>query len=211
MAKVDDLRRITYAVLIGFVLMLVAWISFVTLSGCRAGSNCLAAVPAPARTSIPTLHPATQPAPVRALGAAAPLPVDTTAGAAERQPASTDSVPRPSNPGGPGEALNLTGDAAAGEEVYIANCQACHNVEGIGGNPNPGSADGVVPPLNPIDPQMKSADLQEFATNIDLFMEHGSTPAGPNPALVMLAWGDDTLLTPQQIADVIAYVIKLNP
>ena len=41
-------------------------------------------------------------------------------------------------------------------------------------------------------------------------MEHGSTPEGSNPILTMPAWGDKMLLTPQQIADVIAYMISLN-
>jgi hypothetical protein len=67
-----------------------------------------------------------------------------------------------------------------------------------------------VPALSPIDPTLKSADFTEFATNLDLFIEHGSTPAGPNPARKMLPWGDKDLLSPQEIADVIAYVISLN-
>ena len=48
-------------------------------------------------------------------------------------------------------------------------------------------------------------------TNLDLFLEHGSTPEGPNPKETMPAWGDTKKLTPQQIADVIAYVMSLNP
>ena len=47
--------------------------------------------------------------------------------------------------------------------------------------------------------------------NVDLFLEHGSRPEGDAPAKVMPAWGDQGILTPQQIADVIAYVISLNP
>jgi mono/diheme cytochrome c family protein len=94
--------------------------------------------------------------------------------------------------------------------VFELNCQICHNVEGRGGNPNPGSTEGTVPALNPIDPRLKSSDRNEYVTNLDLFIEHGSTPPGPNPTFSMLAWGDDGLLTPQQIADVIAYVIQLN-
>jgi mono/diheme cytochrome c family protein len=50
-----------------------------------------------------------------------------------------------------------------------------------------------------------------FARTLDLFIEHGSTPEGPNPKDVMAAWGDDGKLTPQQIADVIAYIVSLNP
>jgi mono/diheme cytochrome c family protein len=209
---VDDLRKILYAVLIGFVAVLVVWISFLTLRGCGAGANCAGAIPTAVRTSIPTLFPATQPALVRMLGAATPVPAETSsdAGAAPSAPIA-ESVPRPSNPGGPGPAMDLTGDAVSGKEIFALNCQTCHNVEGIGGNPNLGSTDGTIPALNPIDPLLKSSDLKEFATNLDLFVEHGSTPDGPNPTFSMLAWGDNNLLQPQQIADVIAYVISLNP
>ncbi len=130
--------------------------------------------------------------------------------AAPSEPEPTEEIARPSNAGGPGPAVNLTGDASNGAQIFAANCQICHNTEGKGGNPNPGSADGTIPALNPIDPTLKSADDKEFATNLDLFVEHGSTPEGTNPTFSMIAWGDKSLLTPQQIADVIAYVISLN-
>jgi mono/diheme cytochrome c family protein len=57
---------------------------------------------------------------------------------------------------------------------------------------------------------MASSDYETFAYNIDLFIQHGSTPAGPNPSVAMPAWGDSGVLTQQQIADVIAYIISLN-
>lgn len=117
---------------------------------------------------------------------------------------------KPSNTGGPGEAVNLTGSATAGAEVFKANCVACHGEEGKGGVANAGSTDGTVPEINPIDPSIVSSDAKTYATNIDLFIEHGSAPEGDSPALKMLAFGDQKLLTPQQIADVIAYVISLN-
>lgn len=117
---------------------------------------------------------------------------------------------RPSNPGGAGEAVNLTGDAAAGAAIFSANCVACHGDQGKGGIPNPGSEDGTVPELNPIDPTLKNADAKVYATNLDLFIEHGSKPAGDSPALQMKAFGNEKILTPQQIADVIAYIISLN-
>jgi mono/diheme cytochrome c family protein len=123
---------------------------------------------------------------------------------------STDNIARPSNPGDAGEALTLTGDATAGQTVFTENCQKCHGDQGVGGVDNPGSADGTIPPLNPIDDTMISKDPQLFAYNIDLFLEHGSTPEGPNPKEKMPAWGDTLKLTPQQIADVIAYLISLN-
>lgn len=189
--------------------MLVVWIGFLTLHGCGAGYECAGAAPTAARTSIPTLVPATQPAMVLALGAATSVPVALDGEVATAAP--TESVLRPSNPGGPGLAVSLSGDATAGKMVFEVNCQICHNVEGRGGNPNPGAAAGTIPALNPIDPRLKSADPLEYATNLDLFIEHGSKPAGPNPTFLMLPWGDDGTLTPQQIADVIAYIMQLNP
>jgi mono/diheme cytochrome c family protein len=119
-------------------------------------------------------------------------------------------IPHPSNPGGPGPALGLTGDPAAGATIFDANCSTCHGKAGAGGVSNPGSTDGVVPTLNPIDPLLKNSDPKVFAQNIDLFIQHGSTPHGNNPFRVMPAWGDQNALTQQQIADVIAYVISLN-
>ncbi len=122
----------------------------------------------------------------------------------------TEEVARPSNPGGAGPALSLTGDPIAGAQIFTDNCQKCHGPEGVGNVSNPGSTDGTIPPLNPIDQTMVSTDTSTFAYNIDLFVEHGSTPEGPNPKEKMPAWGDEKKLTPQQIADVIAYLVGLN-
>ena len=76
---------------------------------------------------------------------------------------------------------------------------------------NPGSTDTTVPPLNPIDPTLKSSDYKTVATNLDLFIEHGSTPEGTNPLRSMLPFGDNKTLTPQEIADVVAYVLDPDP
>jgi mono/diheme cytochrome c family protein len=119
-------------------------------------------------------------------------------------------VARPSNPGEPGEAIHLTGDATAGAAIFETSCAACHGEEGVGGIPNPGSDDGTIPPLKPIDSTLISPDLLTYATNLDLFIQNGSTPAGPAPVKIMPAWGKDGKLTQQQIADVIAYLISLN-
>lgn len=117
---------------------------------------------------------------------------------------------RPSNPGNPGKAVELKGDPQKGAAIFRDNCMKCHNAAGKGGIANPGSTDGTVPALNPIDPTLYSKDAKEFAQNIDLFIEHGSTPEGENPALTMPAFGERQMLTQQQIADVIAYCIGLN-
>jgi mono/diheme cytochrome c family protein len=127
--------------------------------------------------------------------------------------AEDDGVARPSNGGGAGAAVGLTGDATKGAEVFSANCVACHGEQGKTGIENAGSVDGSVPSLNPIDETMVSTDMKTFATNIDLFVEHGSTPeakSGETPVVSMLAFGDNKTLQPQEIADVVAYVISLN-
>jgi len=121
----------------------------------------------------------------------------------------TPSIPRPSNPGGVGNAVDLTGDSAAGQKIYALYCYACHK----GDVENPGSIAGTVPSLESVDDRLKSSDYKTFASNLDIFIEHGSTPQ-INPSggvlLLMPNWGDSGQLSPQQIADVIAYIISIN-
>jgi mono/diheme cytochrome c family protein len=257
----DDFRKILYGVVIGFIAIIVGWVSFLTYSGCGYSlDNCNASVPKTERTSIPSLVPATLPAPVRflvptatasatsaATATTAPTESATTIGAMVASPTtasaltptstspvaasaststnqvtasavastlasgSSSGVPRPSNPGGPGDAINLTGDPNSGAQIFATNCVTCHNAQGKGGIPNPGSDAGSCPALNPINPALKSSDHMTFVTNLDLFIQHGSTPAGPGPINTMPPWGDSGKMTQQQIADVVAYVISLNP
>jgi mono/diheme cytochrome c family protein len=122
-----------------------------------------------------------------------------------------EEIARPNTPGGPGDAVNLKGDAAVGAELYKQNCLLCHAEEGKGGVLNPGSDDGTVPELNPLDATLIDPDYKVYAYNVDLFLENGSRPSGPNPARAMPAWGAQKGLTQQQIADLIAYIISLNP
>jgi mono/diheme cytochrome c family protein len=110
----------------------------------------------------------------------------------------------------PGLAVNLTGDPVAGLTVFTAQCVQCHGVAGAKGVENPGSTDGTVPVLNPIDPTIKNTDPKTFALNLDIYLQNGSTPGGPSPKLKMTDFGLTNFLTQQQIADVIAYVISLN-
>jgi mono/diheme cytochrome c family protein len=152
----------------------------------------------------PSVVPAAIPTQLPEMETGVPVVITATASADAPQ------IARPSNPGGPGPALNLVGDPKAGALIFAANCQPCHNEAGHGGVVNPGSADGTVPALNPIDETLTNKDLKVFAYNLDLFLQHGSTPAGDNPTRRMPAWGDQKKLTDQQIADVIAYVISLN-
>jgi mono/diheme cytochrome c family protein len=205
----DDFKKLLYGVLVGFALLIVGFVSFAFIWSCGLDFSCKQASPPPVGTPIPTLIPATLPAPLTFV----PMPTPNLVAADAGTPTAGDisNVARPSNPGGPGEAVNLTGDAAAGAQVFSANCVPCHGAQGVGGISNPGSADGTVPALNPIDPTLKDADQKIFAFNLALFLQHGSTPAGLAPTFSMPAWGDLAALTQQQIADVIAYLISLNP
>jgi hypothetical protein len=55
---------------------------------------------------------------------------------------------------------------------------------------NPGSDDGTVPALAPIDDDFKDA------TAMDLVIEHGSASEGEDTATKMPAFGDEGRLTP---------------
>jgi mono/diheme cytochrome c family protein len=124
--------------------------------------------------------------------------------------ADRSKIPLSGKQGPPGEAASLAGDGNAGEGLFAANCASCHGPRGTDKVPNPGSDDGTVPPLNPIDPNLASKDPAVFAANIDRLIQHGSVPDGPDPALVMPDWGDSQALTQKQIADLEAYVMRLN-
>lgn len=193
-------------------------LALLAVAGCAAPTA--TAVPTTPATQVPTSAPAQPQATATTSAASAPTAAPTraataapgaaTAVAATETVEPTEEPMQPSNPGGPGPAVTLTGNATNGATVYTANCQSCHGPQGKGGVANPGSADGMIPPLNPVDETMKGSGPKTFATSLDLFIEHGSTPEGPSPALKMPAWGDTKALTPQQIADVIAYIMSLN-
>jgi ubiquinol-cytochrome c reductase cytochrome b subunit len=114
-------------------------------------------------------------------------------------------------PQGPPEAASfIIGNIDMGATIFSQNCAPCHGPQGTDKVPNPGSTDGTVPPLNPIDPELFNKNPQIFVNNIDRFIQHGSRPEGPNPALSMLPFGDSQSLTQQMIANVEAYVLHLN-
>jgi mono/diheme cytochrome c family protein len=181
------------------ILLVVVGLFIVGIAACAPAATPTAAptVP-PAPTVAPTVAP-TQP----------PAPTSEPTAAATEAPAEEEEVARPSNGGGAGEAVVLAPDVTSGQQIFEENCVTCHGEKGVGGVANPGSVEDI-PELNPIDDTMVSSDYLTYAFNIDLFMEHGSSPEGPSPTFNMPAWGDDGKLTPQQISDVIAYVISLN-
>jgi mono/diheme cytochrome c family protein len=180
------------------ILLLVVGLFLMVAAACGANVT-------PTPTEAPTIAPTLAPTQV---------PTDTATVAPTAAPTSTPTevvqIALPSNPGGPGQAIDLKGNPVAGKQIFVTNCVRCHGQEGKGEVANAGSDDGTVPPLNPIDDTLISSDYNTYATNLDLFVEHGSTPAGAGPIFTMPNWGDSGKLKPQQIADVIAYVISLN-
>jgi mono/diheme cytochrome c family protein len=124
--------------------------------------------------------------------------------------APTPEPAQPSEPGGPGPAASLAGDIGRGKPLFGLYCAICHGPEGVQGIPNPGSDDGSVPVLNPIDLTIVNPDLQIFGQNVDRFIQHGSIPEGSAPLLMMPPFGDRQMLTEQEIADLIAFVVSLN-
>ncbi len=133
-----------------------------------------------------------------------PTPTPLPPGAPTPEPA------RPSEPGAPGTAASQAGDPNQGRPSFGLYCASCHGAEGVQGIPNPGSDDGSVPVLDPIDSTIASQDPDTFAVNVDLFIEHGSVPEGPGPLLMMPSFGERKMLTDQEISDLIAYVMEIN-
>ncbi len=112
--------------------------------------------------------------------------------------------------GHPGKAASIIGNVDLGSILYRNNCESCHGINGTGGIGNPGSFLGKVPRLNPINKVLFSNDPQKFANNIDRFIQHGSVPAGPRPALKMVDYGDSHSLSQPEIASIEAYILHLN-
>jgi ubiquinol-cytochrome c reductase cytochrome b subunit len=140
--------------------------------------------------------------------AASKGPAGAAMAAAQGQASALAAQPGPH--GENGFAVTIVGSADHGELLFSETCTACHGPRGTGKVPNPGSSDGNVPSLNPVDKDIFTADPKTFAGTIDRYIQHGSRPEGPSPALVMLPFGDTRALTQQQIADIEAYVMRLN-
>ena len=109
-----------------------------------------------------------------------------------------------------GRAVTIIGSAEHGAILFAGTCASCHGPQGTGNVPNPGSQDGTIPPLNPIDRDEFGPDPKAFTEKIDRYIQHGSRPEGPNPQVSMLAFGDTNALTQEQIADLEAYILSMN-
>lgn len=153
-------------------------------------------------------------------GASAELP---PWGGAEASEPSTGPPPESSRPsaasvtsrgiaaaGFPGKSAFVIGSAERGGGAFEKNCSSCHGPLGRGGVPNPGSEEGQIPALNPIDLALFHKEPRVFAENIDRYIQHGAIPSGPSPAIRMPAFGDSNTLSFQEIANVEAYILRLN-
>ncbi|HMK61000.1 MAG TPA: cytochrome b N-terminal domain-containing protein [Dissulfurispiraceae bacterium] len=138
-----------------------------------------------------------------------PSSPSTAASPSEVKPAS--AVPRsPALNRTAGYAAGTIGNSAQGALIFDKQCVSCHSHNAIGGIPNPGADEGVVPSLNPIDKAVFNKDPRHFAENVDAFIQHGSVPSGKNPRLHMPSFGDSSSLTQQQISNLEAYIMELN-
>lgn len=124
--------------------------------------------------------------------------------------ADRSKIPASGKQGPPAQAATITGKWKPGEALFKKRCQSCHGPRGTDKVKNPGSDDGTVPSLNPIDPAFASKTPSAFAANIDRIIQHGSIPDGSKPELFMPNWGDSRALSQQEIADVEAYLMRLN-
>ena len=131
-----------------------------------------------------------------------------SAGLPQKTTPTPSMSPGPHGP--PQEASFAIGNVELGATIFHQSCETCHGAQGKGKVPNPGSANGTVAPLSPIDPTLFNKNAQTFVNNIDPYIQHGSVPEGPNPVLHMLPFGDSESLTQQMIANVEAYVLHLN-
>ena len=56
----DDVRRIIYGTIIGFLLIVLSWLGLIFISSCGFSLSCVQAAPIVIRTSVPTLIPVSQ-------------------------------------------------------------------------------------------------------------------------------------------------------
>ena len=112
--------------------------------------------------------------------------------------------------GAPGEAASIIGNVVVGRKLYALNCAICHGMNGSEGEPDFGSRSGRVPSLDPVNLGLFSASPDQFAENIDRFIQHGSVKSVPPASLTMFDYGDSYTLTQPQIANIEAYILSVN-
>ena len=96
------------------------------------------------------------------------------------------------------------GAAAAGLALYVRyGCINCHGPNGLGGVPNPQSADGTIPPLSGGDFRSQFNTPAKIADVI-----RSGSVIGRAPIVSMPHWGG--ILSDRQIAELIAYIDTLK-
>jgi mono/diheme cytochrome c family protein len=121
------------------------------------------------------------------------------------QPTAGEPTPTPGIPQTP-----ALGDPSKGKVLFGQYCAFCHGPQGVQGLPNPGSDDGSVPVLNPIDPEIADPHADVFAGNVNDYLAEGSIPEGSGPLMMMPAFGFDNLLDSTEMGDIIAYILEIN-
>jgi ubiquinol-cytochrome c reductase cytochrome b subunit len=124
----------------------------------------------------------------------------------EKAPAA-GQLPEKQGPGVTADAKLMVGDWHHGELLFGNFCAVCHGPGGDINSPGFFKKQGV-PPLNPIAEDRFDNEPSKFVENIDPLLQHGTPNEGGGPD--MPAFGDEHNLTQPQIADVEAYVLKLN-
>ncbi|TPW21464.1 MAG: hypothetical protein FD126_669, partial [Elusimicrobia bacterium] len=87
-----------------------------------------------------------------------------------------------------------------------AGCVACHGPGGTGGHPNAGAKGGRIPALAGVAETFSAAELVE-KVRLGSRPEKAD-PAGPEPAVVMPAWG--ATLDEAELAAVAEYLLGLG-
>ena len=108
----------------------------------------------------------------------------------------------------PWDAPAVAGDPVARGRVLFAKagCVACHGPQGRGGNPNPGAKGGRIPGLEKVSETFSEAELVDKVRRGS--RPEKADPAGPEPAVVMPAWG--SVLDEAEIRAVAAYLLTLG-
>ncbi|MDA8083077.1 MAG: cytochrome b N-terminal domain-containing protein [Nitrospiraceae bacterium] len=197
------------AVFCAFVLAAV--ITWLTIAGYRSKGFAQPGVKAKPQTSLVTRHGKdyidivlSVLTPETARAAEVPSALEKGAAPGAEDP----DIKKMSGP--PGIAAYSIGNAERGAALFRKHCSQCHGPEGVNKNPNPGSNDGKIPDLNPIDREIYSDNPDVFASHIDHFIQHGSVPEGANPVIRMPAFGDTNTLTQPQVSNIEAYILHLN-
>lgn len=111
--------------------------------------------------------------------------------------AEQEAAPADPEPAVAADDFELTGDAAAGQQIYAAQCASCHGSEGRGDGPA-GAA------LNPPASDLTATELSP--AEIYKVTDEGGPALGLSP--LMAPFGN--ALSEEQLQDVTAYVVSLS-